>query len=161
MLHIKACQVHCTADIAVWRCKQKLRIAFNNFLITSAALSPRKPHSTGSTHKLTVTLLSLLSSNAQERKYFWKPYKPCHVGWYSLDSPQGVLSYEYPCARVSLVFQFFLHYFELAKCATSSIRVNPFERSSSKKELTLIYPFFGVFLTFHSGYGDDTMTDIL
>ena len=30
---------------------------------------------------------------------------------------------EYPCARVSVIFQFFLHHFALAKLATSSIWV--------------------------------------
>ena len=45
--------------------------------------------------------------------------------WYSLDSSPRVLSDEYPCARISIIFQCFLHHFVLAKLATSSIRVNP------------------------------------
>ena len=44
--------------------------------------------------------------------------------WYSLDSSLRVLSDEYPFARVSVIFQFFLHYFVLAKLATSSIGLN-------------------------------------
>ena len=44
--------------------------------------------------------------------------------WYSLDNPRWVLSFEYPFARVSVIFQFFLQHFVLAKLATSSIRVN-------------------------------------
>ena len=46
--------------------------------------------------------------------------------WYSLDSSRWVLSVsnEYPCARVTNIFQGFSHRFILAKLATSSIRVN-------------------------------------
>ena len=44
--------------------------------------------------------------------------------WYSLDSSHQVLSDEYPCARISIIFQIFLHYFVLAKLATSNIRVH-------------------------------------
>ena len=44
--------------------------------------------------------------------------------WYSLDSSWWVLSYEYPYARVSVIFQDFFHHFLLAKSATSSVRVN-------------------------------------
>ena len=44
--------------------------------------------------------------------------------WYSLEGSSRVLSYEYPFARVSVIFQcFFLHHFAFAKLATSSIRV--------------------------------------
>ena len=43
---------------------------------------------------------------------------------YSLESSCWALSYEYPFARFSVIFQFFLHHFVLAKLATSSIRVN-------------------------------------
>ena len=35
--------------------------------------------------------------------------------WYSLESSHRVLSYEYPFARVSVIFQFFLHHFVLSK----------------------------------------------
>ena len=49
--------------------------------------------------------------------------------WYSLNSPRGVLSGEYPYAKVCH-FSGFLHHFVLDKLATSSIRVN-----------TLIYTF--------------------
>ena len=44
---------------------------------------------------------------------------------YSYESSHWVLSDEYPFAWVSVIFQLFLHYFILAKLATSSIRVNP------------------------------------
>ena len=43
--------------------------------------------------------------------------------WYSLDSPQEVLSDEYPFARVSVTFQVFLPHFVMAKLVASSIRV--------------------------------------
>ena len=43
--------------------------------------------------------------------------------WYSLESSHRVLPYEYPFARVSVIFQVFLHHFVLAKLASSSIRV--------------------------------------
>ena len=39
-------------------------------------------------------------------KYSYKPSKPCHV-WHSLDSSRRALSDEYPCARVSVIFNFF------------------------------------------------------
>ena len=41
--------------------------------------------------------------------------------WYSLDSSRGVLSDEYPFARVSVILSGFLHHFILAKFATSGI----------------------------------------
>ena len=50
---------------------------------------------------LTPLMLRLLSSNAKESKYVTLS---C---WYSLDSPQGVLSDEYPFARVTVLFQDF------------------------------------------------------
>ena len=37
---------------------------------------------------------------------------------------------EYPCARVSVIFPGFLHYFVLPKLATSSIRVKLFSKVS-------------------------------
>ena len=43
---------------------------------------------------------------------------------YSYESSRWVLSDEYPFARVSVIFQVFLHHFVLDKLATSSIRVN-------------------------------------
>ena len=52
--------------------------------------------------------------------------------WYSLESSHWVLSDEYPFARVSVIFQFFLHHFVLAKLATSSIRVNAFMLRAEK-----------------------------
>ena len=65
---------------------------------------------------LNLPMLRLLSSNAQERKYFWKPSKPCHVGihWITLT--------EY--SQMSTHMSGFMHYFVLANLATSSIRVN-------------------------------------
>ena len=44
--------------------------------------------------------------------------------WYLLDSSCRVLSNEYLCARVAVIFQVFLHHFVLAKLAHSSIGVN-------------------------------------
>ena len=43
--------------------------------------------------------------------------------WYSFESSRRVLSYEYPFARVSVIFRVLLHYFVLTKLAFSSIRV--------------------------------------
>ena len=51
--------------------------------------------------------------------------------WYSFESFRWVLSGEYPFARVSVIFQVFLHHFILAKLATCSIRVNPFNAETS------------------------------
>ena len=44
-----------------------------------------------------------------------------------------VLSDEYPCAMVSVIFQQFPHNFVLGKLATSSIRVNLFDMSLKVK----------------------------
>ena len=41
--------------------------------------------------------------------------------WYSLESSREVLSDEYPCARVSVIFPGFLHHFVFAKLATKSM----------------------------------------
>ena len=49
--------------------------------------------------------------------------------WYLLDSSRRVLSDEYPCASVSVVFQVFLHHFVLANLATSSIGVKVLDLS--------------------------------
>ena len=67
-------------------------------------------------------MLRLLLSKAQERIYFWKPSKPCHVGihWIAL-AEYSQMSTHFP--RVSVIFFRFLHHFVLAKLATSSIRV--------------------------------------
>ena len=70
---------------------------------------------------LALPMLRLLSSKAQRCKYFWKPSKPCHVGthWIALAK----------CSQMSThmpgfqSFSSFLHRFEMAKLATSSIRV--------------------------------------
>ena len=56
---------------------------------------------------LTLPMLRLLSSKAQERKDFYKLSKPCHVGTHALESSRGVLSDEYLLARVSIIFQDF------------------------------------------------------
>ena len=58
-------------------------------------------------------------AKAQGRKDFWKPSKTLS-GWYSLENPRWALSDEYPCVRVSVIFQVFLHLFVLAKLATNS-----------------------------------------
>ena len=38
------------------------------------------PNMVSAENQLTVPMLRLFSSKAQECKYFWKPLKPCHVG---------------------------------------------------------------------------------
>ena len=53
---------------------------------------------------------------------FWKNIQTLSC-WYSLDSSRWVLSDEYPFARVSVIFQLFLHHLVLAKLAASSIKV--------------------------------------
>ena len=68
-------------------------------------------------------MLRLLSPKAQGCKDFSKTILTLSC-WYSLDSSRWVLSNDYPCARVSVIFQVFLHHFVLAKLATSSIRLN-------------------------------------
>ena len=71
---------------------------------------------------LTLSILRLLSSKAQELKISLQIIITLS-SWYSLESPHRVLSDEYPFARVSVIFQLFSHYFVLIKLATSSIRV--------------------------------------
>ena len=46
--------------------------------------------------------------------------------WYSLESSRRVLSNEYPCARVAVIFLGFLLHFVLANLAPSCRRVNLF-----------------------------------
>ena len=71
---------------------------------------------------LTLPMLRLLSSQAQGRKDFWKPFKPCHV------SIHWIALVEYFEMSTHLLgfqsFSGFLHHFVLAKLATTSIRVN-------------------------------------
>ena len=69
-------------------------------------------------------MLRLLSSKAQERKRknFEKTIWTLSCG-YSLESSRWALSYEYPFARFSVIFQVFCILFLLAKLATSRIRV--------------------------------------
>ena len=61
-----------------------------------------------------------------------------------------MLSFEYPFARVSVIFKHFLHHFVLAKLATSSIRV--------KLSLTQVWVFekvaseLGLGGCFHTDY---------
>ena len=66
-------------------------------------------------------LLAQKEINPSNAEAFRKPSKPCHVGihW----KTHRDLSNEYPCARVSIIFQGFLYHFVLAKLATTSIRV--------------------------------------
>ena len=68
---------------------------------------------------LTLSVLRLLSSRAQGHVHFCEPSKPCHVGicWIALAEHSQMN------ARISAVFQFFLHPFVLAKLATGSMRV--------------------------------------
>ena len=75
-------------------------------------------------YSLTLPMVRLLSSKTKASKDFRKPSKPCYVGIHLIALAKcWVLLDEYPCARVSVIFQGFLHHFVLAKLATSSIRV--------------------------------------
>ena len=70
---------------------------------------------------LTLPTLRLLSANAQKRKYFWKPSKPCQVGthWITL------MEYSQMSTHMPQ-FQWFYRIFALfciANLATSSMRV--------------------------------------
>ena len=61
---------------------------------------------------ITLPMLRLLSSKVQGRKVFWKPLNNvCHVGinWIALSLSLWLLSDEYPCARISVIFQDFWH----------------------------------------------------
>ena len=80
-----------------------------------------KGHTTTKLLALTLLMLRLLLSKAQERKHICKPFKPYHVGihWIAL------AEYSHMSTHL-LVFQSFfrfLHNFDLAKLATSSLRV--------------------------------------
>ena len=68
--------------------------------------------------RLTLLILRLLSSKAQECRTFFNTL----LCWYSLENSRWVVSDEYPCVRVSVIFQLFAHHFLLAKLATSSTR---------------------------------------
>ena len=70
---------------------------------------------------ITLTMLRLLSSKPQGRKDFLTPLKPCHVGihWIALAEYSQMSTYM-PGFQS---FFSFLHHFELAKVANSSIRV--------------------------------------
>ena len=70
---------------------------------------------------LTLPLLRLLLSCAQECKFFWKLSKPCHVGihWKALLSTLRWV----PICQGFGHLQGFLHHFVVAKLAISSIRV--------------------------------------
>ena len=56
---------------------------------------------------LTLSMLKLILPKAKELEDFRKPSKPCHVGIH-LNALK-----EYPCARVSVIFQVFLDLFVL------------------------------------------------
>ena len=78
----------------------------------------------GFSHFLTLPMLKLLSSNAQECKYIWKLSKPCNVGihWIALTE------YSQMSTHMS-GFQWFFRIYELfciGQLATSSIRVKVF-----------------------------------
>ena len=72
-------------------------------------------------------MLRLLSAKAQERKDFWKPFKPCHFGihWIALAENSKMSTI---CQGFNH-FAGFLHHFVLAKLATSSIRIKQKENS--------------------------------
>ena len=74
-------------------------------------------------HSLTLLLLRLLSSNAQKKQNIMKIILTLSC-WYSLGSSHWALLDEYPCARVSVIFQLFLFAsFCIVKLSTSSIMV--------------------------------------
>ena len=68
-------------------------------------------------------MLPLIAFKAGGCNEFWKPTKPCHVGiyWIALTG-YSQMSSRY-CARVSVIYLVFLHHFDLAILAMSSIRV--------------------------------------
>ena len=70
---------------------------------------------------LTLQMLGLLTSKAQECKDFWKSIKTCHVGihWIA-HAENSQMSTHVPGFQS---FSMFLHPFVLAKLVTSSIRV--------------------------------------
>ena len=73
---------------------------------------------------LTLQMLRLLSSNAQEWKYFWKSSEPYLVGIHL----NALAEYSHMSTHMP-GFQWFsgvLHYFVLAKLVPSSIRFNRF-----------------------------------
>ena len=101
---------------------------------------------------LTLPMLRLLLSKAQERKDSLKPPKPCHVGihWIALTEHSQMSTH---MAGFQSVFRF-LHHFIFAKLPTSSIRVNKmvikFEGSKIKKNgdtlprsVLIFNPYFG------------------
>ena len=72
---------------------------------------------------LTLPMLRLLSSKEQGCKDFWKLSKPCHVViHYIALTEYSQMSTHMPGFRSFVIF---LRHFELAKLATSSIRMNP------------------------------------
>ena len=84
-------------------------------------------------------MLRLLLSKAQGCKDFWK-----HLNlscWHSLDSSPWVLSDGYPCARVSVIYQFFLHHFVFAKLATISKRVKKLFDSCNPTLRLVVFTF--------------------
>ena len=65
--------------------------------------------------------------------------------WYSLDSSRRALSNEYPYARVSVIFQVFVHHLVMVKLATTSKRVNKFTCSGPGAEEDTEYECEGSF----------------
>ena len=66
---------------------------------------------------------AILSSKIQGCKDFWKPLKPCHVGTHWKISC-WVLSDEYPCSRVSVIFQVFCNG-QISHQQHKDLKVNP------------------------------------
>ena len=71
---------------------------------------------------LTLPMLRVFSSKGQERKYFSKRSKPCHVGihWIALTEYSQVKSTNVPGFQS---FSGFLHHFVSTKLATSNITI--------------------------------------
>ena len=68
---------------------------------------------------LTLPMLRLLSSKAQERKDFFKSSKPCHVGihWKALAEYSSMGTH---VPRFESFYKVFLHHFVLAKFALAA-----------------------------------------
>ena len=72
-----------------------------------------------SLHILNPSMPRLLSSKAQERRNYWKLFKPCHVGIHL-----KALAESYQMNTYLAVFLLFLHYFLLTKLASNCTRVD-------------------------------------
>ena len=105
--------------------REETRLSFKHFIIIIQMLLFGTGHVRGlPTDGLTLPMLRLLSSKAQERKDFWKTSKPCHAGthWIALAEYSHMSTHLPRFQSLSWV----LHYSILAKLANSSIWVKLF-----------------------------------